>query len=257
MSQFHLPLHESSVHPHTGQPLRALFVDRHGRPRFPIMGGAPDDPPKDEPPKDEPPKDDPPPKDEPPKDEPPGDLGFPKDTPVAEMTLEQQVAYHRHQSRKHEQRATEYRSAAGGKSAAEVQAELEQLRRDKMTADERAIDDAKRQAREAATSEFGPKAVRAALNVLLGDMPEEERNAEVDLLDLTKFLTADGDVDTDKVRRAAERISPADKGGDQRRRRDFGAGDRKHDKSSGVAGGRDLFKERRGGKTEPTTSQRS
>lgn len=38
----HLPIHPSMRHPLTGEPLRAVYVDKHGTPRYPIMGGSED-----------------------------------------------------------------------------------------------------------------------------------------------------------------------------------------------------------------------
>lgn len=253
-NDLNLPIHPSRRHPLTGEPLRAIWVRPDGRVMWPIIGAAPDDPPPaDNPPADNPPAD-PPPADKPPAD-PPGDLGFPKDTPVAQMKPEQQAAYWQHQSRKHEERATEYRSAAGGKTAAEVKADLEnaaKLAREKLTDQERAVEEAKDAGRAEARAEAGPKAVKAALSLLLGDMPEAEQNAQIELLDLSKFLTETGEVDTAKVRLIAEKIAPAGKGGD--RVRNWPAGDRRTDKSSGVEGGRDLFKDRHGKKTSTSTS---
>lgn len=166
------------------------------------------------------------------------DKGFPADTPVAEMTLEQQIAYHKHQSRRHEQRATAYYQAVGGKSADEIKQEMEAARVAKLTADEKAVEEAKRAAREETTREYGPKSVRAAFNLLLGDMPEQDRDDEIGLLDLSKFLTADGEVDTDKVRNHASKIAPAGKDNGQR---DYGQGRRNGQQKSGVSAGADMF----------------
>lgn len=193
---------------------------------------APTNPPPPAPPTNPPP---PPPPADPPPAPPPPAAGFPADTPVAEMTVAQQAAYWQHQSKKHEGRAIEYRTAAGGKSAAEVRAEMEvadAARREKLTADERAVEDARRETREATTREYGPKSVRAAFDLLLGDMPKEERDAEIELLDLSKFLNTTGDVDTDKVRRTAQKIAPAGKGtGDGHF--DFGGGRRQERATKG------------------------
>lgn len=172
------------------------------------------------------------------------------------MKSAEQVAYYKHQARKHEERATEYRTAAGGKTAAEVKTDLEAaaaLAREKLSDHEKAVEDAKASARAEVAGEYGPKAARAAIKLLLGDMPDAEQEAEIELLDLSKFVTDSGDVDTAKVRRAAEKIAPAGKDGVSRIR-DFGAGDRRTDKTSGVAAGRDLFRERRASKSEPTTT---
>lgn len=255
-----LPLHPSLTHPITGQPLRALYVDSKGRARYPIMGGSQDPNPAPDP---TPPADPAPPAPTPkppadPAPKPPADPGFPENTPVAQMTIEQQAAYWRHNARKHEERATEYRTAAGGKTAQEVQAELEAAataRREQMSEHEKALEDAKRTTREETSRESGTKAARVALEFALGHDatdPDHDHSELLETLDLSKVLTASNEVDTAKVRALATKIAPAGKGG-ERRIRDFGAGDRKVDKTSGVAAGRSLFKERRG-ESKPTTT---
>lgn len=172
------------------------------------------------------------------------DKGYPAQTPVAEMTAPQQAAYWRDKARTHENRATEYRTAVGGKTADEVRTELDTLRREKMTADERAIEDAKRTERESVAREYGPRSVRTAFDLLLGDMPEQERNEEIELLDLSKFLTSDGNVDTAKVRSHAAKIAPAAKGSGTGTR-DFGQGKRGGSAASGTSAGADMFAARK------------
>lgn len=244
-----LPLHPTALHPLTGQPLRAVYVDSRGRARYPFIGAAEDDPPADPPKQDDPPAD-------PPAD-PPKDLGFPKDTPVAEMTTEQQVAYYKHQSRKHEERATEYRTAAGGKTAAEVKAGLEsadELRRQSLTDQQKAVEDAEKKGREETAREYAPKAARAVFELALKHVEDKDERSEIlDAIDVKSVITASGDIDTDKVSRIVARLAPAGKA-EERRLRDFGAGDRKVGKTSGVAAGRSLFQERHGKKSETTTS---
>lgn len=169
--------------------------------------------------------------------------GFPANTPVADMTPEQQAAYHLHQSRKHEDRAKGWQSAFPGKTAAEIKAIVdaaEANRRNTLTLDEKTIEDAKNQAREEATREYGPKSVRAAFDLLLGDMPEQERNDEIDLLDLSKFLKENGDVDTAKVRQFAQKIAPPVKD-EGTQRRNYGQGKHTHGQSSGMAAGADMY----------------
>lgn len=176
------------------------------------------------------------------------DLGFPKDTPVAQMTPEQQAAYHLHHSRKHEGRSKEWQSAFPGKTAAEIKAIVDKAeadRRNTLTLDEKTLEDAKAEARTAALAEIGPKAVKSAFDLLLGDMPEQDKAEVLDTLDLKKFLTDDNEVDTAKVRAHVARLNPAGKAPHQQRLRDFGAGDRRTDKSSGVKAGRELFADRR------------
>jgi hypothetical protein len=239
-----LPLHPSMRHPLTGEPLRALYIDKTGRARFPIMGSAPDDPPTDPPtgPPSDPPAD---PPTGPPKDEPPADPGFPKDTPVAEMTAEQQSAYYKHQARKHEERNREWLAAAGGKTAAEIKAEREELaalRTEKMTESEKAVESAREEGRQAAAREYAPKMARLAFDTALAHVDEDARQVLIDSLDLTKVITDSGDIDTAKVKTIAGTLAPADKGkGGQR---DFGGGRRESAGKSGVAAGGDMYSAR-------------
>ena len=248
--KLNLPLHPSRRHPLTGEALRAIALHpKTGDPVWPIMGGDDTVPPKqDDPPKDEPPKQDPP------KEEKPE--GFPANTPVAEMTVEQKAAYWQHQSRKHEERATEYRTAAGGKTAAEIKAELESadtLKREKLSEQERAVEDAKREARESTASEYGTKAVRMAFELALRALPKQDRKEFIEDLDLSRFLTDSGDVDTAKVLTRAEKIAPADKG-TGRHQFDFGAGKRGDGGSKpSVSAGAALFDASRGKSTQTTT----
>lgn len=211
-------------HPHTGAPLQAVGLVG-GKPVWPVMGGSPDDPPND-PPKD-PPKDGPkdPPKD--PAADPPKELGFPPNTPVAEMTAEQQAAYWRHQARSHEDRNKQWQRTLGGKTieqAAADQVELEKLRNDKRTDAEKAVEDAKKATRDEVRREFTPKLVEMAFNAALGHVEEQDRKDLIDNLDMTKFVNDNGDVDTAKVSQVASKIAPAAKGAGGTR--DYGAGRR-------------------------------
>jgi hypothetical protein len=249
-----LPIHPTLRHPLTGAPLQAVYVDKNGRPRYPIMGGAPDDPPAPTPPAPTPPAPTPP-APTPPAPEPDKDLGFPKDTPVAEMKPVEQAAYWRDKARKHEGRNSEWQQALGGKTAAEVKAEIDTLRREKLSDQEKAVEDAKKEARESAASEYAPKAARAVFELALTHVEDTTERSEIlEAIDLKSVIKENGDIDTDKVNRIVARLAPTPAGkAGQQRIRDFGAGDRRTDKSSGVAAGRDLFKERRGNKSTTTT----
>lgn len=173
-----------------------------------------------------------------------GGKGFPENTPVREMTVDQRAAYYEHQARKHEDRNKDLLKITGGKYGDDLKALLEE--RDKLvdaqrTDSERAVEDAKKAAREETLRELGPKSVRAAFDLLLSDMEEQERNDAIDLLDLSKFLSETGEVDTVKVRKFASTITaPADKDkGTQRQ--DYGAGRRGSQAKSGVSAGADLY----------------
>lgn len=245
--QIDLPLHETAVHPHTGQRLRALYIDRHGRARYPIMGASPDDPadPPADPPKTDPPKTDPP-------ADPPADLGYPKDTPVADMKPAEQTAYWQHQARKHEDRNKEWQRAVGGKTAAEIAAERQELatlRTEKMTDGEKAVNEAKLAGRREASLALAPQ----LFGVALRHVDEDRRKVLIENTDLSRVINEDGSIDTDKVQSIAEALAPAGTDGERTPRiRNFGGGDRRTDKTSGVAAGREAYRERRGKKSTTT-----
>lgn len=182
--------------------------------------------------------------------------GFPANTPVDKMTADQQAAYYRHQARKHEDRNKDILKLTGGKYGDDLKADLEELarlRQAQMTDGEKAVEEARRTARDEATREYGPKSVRTAFELLLGNMPDEDRNAEIELLDLSKFLTDSGDVDTAKVRSHAEKIAPADKGQGSNQRHDFGAGRRGAGAAkTGISAGAELYAAKK--KSSTTTS---
>lgn len=182
---------------------------------------------------------------------PPEDLGFPANTPVAEMTLEQQVAYHKHQSRKHETRSKEWQTIAGGKTPDQVKADLaaaEKLRQEQMTDAQRQVEEAKQQTRTATVMEVGANAARVALEFALGHDPEKnDQSSLIDTLDLTKLLTDAGQVDTAKVRALVATIAPSVTGqGNQQQRHNYGGGSRGGQSSTGVAAGRSRYQERHG-----------
>lgn len=253
-----LPVHPTMRHPLTGQPVRALYVDRHGRARWPMMGGAPDDPPagggsgtggegggaggqggqggdggrggsgRD-------------------SGDAGGDLGYPKDTPLTEMTTEQREAYWTHQARRHETRFKGLSSAVGGKTAEQIKAdydELERLRQSSRSDAENAVEEAKKSARSEAESEWMPKLVRTALDGRLTHMKQDERDDLIDTLDLSKFVL-NGELDTEKLDKFAQRHTQPGTG-TTRRWPDTGQGNRGGgSKPSGVSAGADMFAESR------------
>lgn len=154
------------------------------------------------------------------------DTGFPADTPVADMTEGQQAAYYRHQARKHEDRYKDWQRTLGGKTAAEIAAErdeLERLRASSRSEAENAVEEAKRTTRAEVTQQYGTRLVAAEFKALLTHVPDERREQIIGGLNLTSYITESGDVDTDKVKSFAAAIAPADTGvGGQQH--DFGGG---------------------------------
>jgi hypothetical protein len=247
---FTLPVHPTLVHPRTGEPLRAVGVLDSGRVVWPIMGGDGTEDDANDTGGDQGGTDkgadkggagD------------TGDKGFPANTPVVEMTAEQQAAYYKHQATKHETRNKELLQITGGKYGDDLKAdltELGELRQAKMTDGEKAVDEAKRSARTETIREVGADAARAALEFALGhDDENNDQSALIDTLDLSKLLTDDGKVDRAKVRKLVSTIAPSGKGqGDQRH--DFGGGSRGGKTSTGVSSGRSRYQERHGKKSD-------
>lgn len=247
MHQLDLPIHPSKRHPLTGEPLRAVYVRSDGRVFWPVMGGAPehdaaaqqaaadaaakaaadaaaaaaaggggggnatDDQGKD--------------------------LGYPKDTRVAEMTADQQAAYWRHQSQKHEGR---YKNLTGDRSFDDVKKDLDEIteiRKAKQTPSEQAVNEAREQGKAEALAEASSKAATAIFRASLTAQghDEAEVNDFVANFNVNNFI-ADGEVDTEKLATFAKRFAKADTA-NEKRRRDFGGGDRNRTGGSAGSGG--------------------
>lgn len=165
--------------------------------------------------------------------------GFPDATPVKEMTPEQQVAYWQHKARKHEGRVKEMSDYET------VKAERDALKAKHQTADEKALEDAVSAATEKARAEERGKVATRLVTAEFraanaGRIPAEKFAAVVDGIEPTKFLTADGEVDTDKVQQFVDGIAPAD----GKTWPDTGQGRRRASDTKSVASGRDLFESR-------------
>lgn len=169
------------------------------------------------------------------------DKGFPESTPWRDMTPTQQVAYWQHQARKHE---TASKSRADYES---VVAERDALKQATQTDAEKAIDQARREASDAATAaaraHFAGQLVAAKLEAALaGKIPAEKIASQVEFLDHSKFLTDAGEVDTDKVTQYAAGISSAGTNWP-----DMGNGNRGgHTPIKGVSAGADMYAASRG-----------
>ena len=165
--------------------------------------------------------------------------GFPDKTPINDMTEGQQAAYWRHQARKHEDRV---------KSMADydaLKAERDTLKSKTQTADEKALEAAKKEAGEAAAAaeraKMAPRLVSAEFKAAnAGRIPAEQLKLVLDGLDPSKFLTAEGEVDADKVKQYVDGIAPAD----GKKWPGTGQGKRDQQKTTGVSAGRALFDSR-------------
>jgi hypothetical protein len=182
---------------------------------------------------------------------PPADPGFPTGTPVADMTVDQQAAYWKHQSRKHEDR-----SKAFGDLTPEALAELrekaekqEAFEYELSSEAEKRAADARREARAEADAEYRPRLVEAKFEALSAGRIEPEKLATIlEPLDLSKFLTTDGTVDAAKVSAYVDGIAPTQSPQTRTGPSPSGQGNRSGNTRStpgtgSVAAGRDLYAE--------------
>lgn len=171
-------------------------------------------------------------------------FGFPEKTPTSQMTPEQSAEYWRHKAQKHEKRA---KAAADYDS---IKAERDELKNRHQSDDEKALEQATTQAAENARAEershFAERLVLAEFKAAnAGRIPADQFSAVLDGIAATRFLTDDGEVDTDKVQQYVEGIAPAA----TNKWPDTGQGRRQQQKSAGVGAGRELFTASRPGKS--------
>lgn len=173
--------------------------------------------------------------------------GFPDKTPWKEMKPEHQAAYWRHQSKRHETRA----NSVGDYD--KVKTELDNLKAKHQTDDEKAAEEAKTQVEAAARADerakLAPKLVAAEFKtVAAGHMPAGQLDALIAGAHAPNFLTADGEVDTDKVTEFLEPFMKDDDGdGDANGKKkwpDMGQGRRSSKKAKGVSAGAALYADR-------------
>lgn len=119
----------------------------------------------------------------------------------AEMDrLRGEVDKWKNQARKHEGRAT---------ANATAQAELERLRLESMTEQERVVEQTRVEARAEVMREFGVRLVQTEFRAAAAGRIEDDRLATVlEAVDLSKFITADGEPDTDKVKAFVDGMAP-------------------------------------------------
>lgn len=122
---------------------------------------------------------------------------FPANTPVKDMTPEQQAAYNLHQARKHEDRVKAFGDWTPEKIA-QLQQERDDLKTKTQSAEQNAIDEATEKGRAEVRAILAAERVKNTLATeLIGRVPDA--NALLDL-DRSKFIKGDGaDVDAIKA----------------------------------------------------------
>jgi len=141
------------------------------------------------------------------------DKGYPEGTPVEQMKPEQQAAYWKHHARKHEDRAKAFGTLTPEqlKELQDKAKKHDELELELGTTADKAAAKAAQEAKDAARSEFEPDLIAARLDAAAAraGVSEEDLAKAVEFYDPKKLLTADGKVDTDKVKAFIATIAPA------------------------------------------------
>lgn len=132
------------------------------------------------------------------------DNGYPANTPVAEMTAEQQAAYWKFHARKHEKTATD--RADFDKFKADS-AELAQLKAANATDAEKALDEARREGETIGAERYLKQAVMGRFEALTGKDADEVATIFAHV-DPTTFTNNDGDIDADALAKYAATFGP-------------------------------------------------
>ncbi|WP_382307295.1 hypothetical protein [Herbiconiux sp. UC225_62] len=130
----------------------------------------------------------------------PDDLGFPKDTPLTDMTPEQQAAYWRNEAKKQQKRAEGFSDYEQLKADA---AELARLKAENATEQEKAIEEARRDGENIGAERYLKDAVQGRFQALTGKTEEEVATAFAHV-DPKSFTDDKGAIDADKLKAFAE-----------------------------------------------------
>lgn len=165
---------------------------------------------------------------------------FPANTPVKDMTPEQQAAYHENKARRLEDKLKNFNGLTP-KQIADLQAENASLKSKSQSAEEKALEEAKEQGRTEERVKNAHERVKNALEkALAGRMPDA--GALLDL-DRSKFIK-DGTADLEAIQEWVEENSSAT---DKKGAPDLGQGRKRGTTgpATGVGAGASLFDNKR------------
>lgn len=118
--------------------------------------------------------------------------------PLAEMTIEERATYFEKKANRLQNNLKAYGDYD------QIKAERDQLKMSGQTEQEKVVAEAKAQGKTEAASEWAQKVVKAEFKAAFkGAKNADQINALLEPLDLAKFLTDKGEVDTDKVTKYA------------------------------------------------------
>lgn len=141
------------------------------------------------------------------------DLGFPADTALKDMTEAQQTAYWKNAARKHE---AAFRSKFGQdmtpEKVTQLRDDIEKNRQANLSAQEKAIEEAKKAGRSEALAESNERLIDTLIDARLKAAGNKKSKdfPLLDTIDRSKFITNEGDIDTDKVASVLDAVIPVD-----------------------------------------------
>jgi hypothetical protein len=139
----------------------------------------------------------------------PEDLGFPKDTALTEMTVEQQAAYWRNQAKVQQKKADEKSDYDKLKADSE---ELARVKAKNATDEEKAIEEARREGENIGAERYLRDAVKGRFQALTGKTDEEVETAFAHI-DPKSFVDDKGDIVADKLKTFADVFGKKDDSG--------------------------------------------
>jgi hypothetical protein len=129
--------------------------------------------------------------------------GFPANTPLAEMTTEQQLAYFKHQNRQAENKLAKFKGVTP-KQFSEMQTRIHELENAALSADEKALKEAVDQAKADATAAvealYLPRLQLSDIRGIAAPILDADQlEGWLGGIDPKRFVGDDGEVDSDKV----------------------------------------------------------
>lgn len=169
------------------------------------------------------------------------DKGFPAETKIVDMKPEEQAAYWKFQSRKHEGNVTALRTELEAKNKPAPVADSASKPEAGAPIDAATL---RKEILAELKKEQAPDLVRSQFKALIGDrLPEKSRDAILEDLNTAKYVKEDGSIDSDAIKARAEVIAPAASEDRQVRKTRTHQGNRRQEATATVASGKTLFDE--------------
>lgn len=132
--------------------------------------------------------------------------GFPANTPLAEMSVEQREAYWKDKARKHEQRANDRADYDDLKAKAD---RLDEIERENESEKDKAVREAREKAAKDVRAEIEAETVQAMARMALRSrgVKDEEITSFVTETNLSAFVSDDGQVDDERLLARVDRYA--------------------------------------------------